>query len=143
MNLAEKILKLTTTALGLKGKVLRLQGEEFVVGIAAVTNDNGPREDLAALTLQLFFEEDGPKKDKDCNCQTCKITNAMTDKVALMTSALLVFGKTDRLILDSCGACDNGFTAKVRNTATRRCDVGEGTSMVLAVADATAKASRE
>jgi hypothetical protein len=143
MNLAEKILKFTTVALGLKNKTLRIQGEEFRIAMCAVTNDNGPKDDLPALTIQLFFPDDVPAAKEDCTCEGCKVSQAMSPKISVKVAQLLTEGRTRNLILDSCGHATDGFTAKVRHTATRRCDVGEGKTLILAVAHATAKAIRE
>lgn len=140
MDLSEKVLKLTTVALGIKGKTLRLQGAEFHIGMCAVTCDG--QSHAPKMTLELFLAED-MEPNPDCTCDTCIASRSMKGPISIIVSELLIKGRSAKLVLDSCGAAQDGFTAKVRNTATRRCDVGEGATMVLAVAHATAKSCRE
>lgn len=144
MDLTEKILKLTTLALGLRGKTIRLQGVELGLGVCMVVADGGPNGNLAAMRVEWVLAEDGPQSKPDCACAVCETGNVLAEpKLAFTVTSLLSNGRAEKLVLDSCAYSDGRFTAKVRNTASRRCDVGEGKSMILAVAHATAKASRE
>ena len=141
MNLTEKVLQLTTIALGLKGKTIRLQGVELAIGMAMITNER-PGGESPAMTLELLIPEDGPKPKDGCECEVCQTAQALSGGIAGLTSLLLTKGRAAKLVLDSCGSTEDGFTAKVRNTATRRCDVGEGCTMLIAVAHAAAKSAR-
>lgn len=134
----DDILKLTTIATSLKGNKLRLTGETTAIVTIAIHNDTPDHS--ARMLMELSLPDPEDPCETACDCKRCSDNLEVKSADPFRVYQLISAGRHKKLLMDSLAACEGGFAVKIRNTATRRCDVGEGSTIVLATARAVNKA---
>jgi hypothetical protein len=135
----EHTITLATIGITLRKKSIKLMGQTLKVGGVAVSSSS---EEPSAMILELLLP--GTSKEdacpNACECPSCQTEAAITSQNVRAVSELVLRGRSESLLLDSCTGEKAGFSVKLRNLETHVCDVATGHSFILAVARAATKA---
>lgn len=134
----DTITRLTTLADTIHGKRIRLGTELLRVGQLALVGKDGNFR----LAMEVFIDDGTGANNKCPDCGGDHSAHpAQLNSTALAKLAL--DGTSGDFLLDSSSRGESGrYTVKLQGTKSRRCFVGEGNTLLNAIAAAVAKSAQ-